>query len=840
MKLNSLAKRKKNSQMTPNFNPSRSAIHFTFLFWILTSCSTLAVNYINLSGTIRDKLSGEGLSGASVQISKTYLTTLSDAKGTYELKKIKQGTCTIIVSYIGFQSISIDLNLNADTILNFALEQKNYLQEEVIVEATRANSKSATSYTQLTKADIAIQNMGQDLPYLLNQQPSVVVTSDAGTGIGYTGIRIRGTDGTRINTTINGIPLNDAESQISYFVDVPDLLSSVDNIQIQRGVGTSTNGAGAFGGSINIETSKLTQEPYAAIASSAGSFQTFKNTINIGTGMLNEKFSFDGRLSNISSNGFIDRGTSSLQSYYLSGGYYGKNTTVKFITFSGTEKTYQCWNGIPESKLKGQAEELLNYIERNYLSEKEAQNLIHSYNRSYNSFTYQNQTDNYKQANYQLHFSQRIKNYWTANIALHYTKGKGYYEEYKENQKFEDYNLANPIFGNDTFFTTNLVRQKWLSNDFYGFTYGIQYNRSKNFSATLGGAYNLYDGDHFGKIVWAEYNSNNDFEKKYYNDNGLKKDFTIYAKANYQLTKKFNLVADVQFRSLQYSFDGFAENLSPQRQQVAQNFLNPKIGLTYFLSANKTMYLSYAVANKEPSRDDFIQSSVKSQPKAENLSNWEFGYVQKNKNYMYTFNTFYMKYTNQLVLNGEVNDVGEYNRTNVKDSYRLGIEWMNTLKLFNKLEWNANATYSINKINTFLEYVDNYDSSFQEINTFRNTNISFSPNWIAGSTLSYFPFKNFQVALVSKYVSTQYLDNTSNSARRLDAYFVNDVRLNYSIQPKGMKAVLFTLLLNNIFNEEYESNGYTYNYISGGKLVVENFYYPQAGFNIMGGITLKF
>ncbi|MES1226529.1 MAG: TonB-dependent receptor, partial [Bacteroidota bacterium] len=379
-----------------------------------------AFSSITLKGKITDKSNGEILSGASVQLANSYLATLSNDKGNYELKKLKAGSYVITVSYLGYEMLSQSVALKNDTSLDFSLTPKSFLQEEILVEATRANSKTPTSYTQVNKEEIAQQNLGQDLPYLLNLQPSVVTTSDAGAGVGYTGIRIRGTDGTRINTTINGIPLNDAESQVSYFVDVPDLLSSVDNIQVQRGVGTSTNGAGAFGGSINIETSKLNTAPYAAIASSFGSFNTFKNTLNIGTGLLNDKFSFDGRLSKISSDGFIDRGKSDLQSYYLSGGYYGKNTTLKFITFSGSEKTYQCWNGVPEAKLKGDAEELLDYIERNYLSENDAQNIIHSNSRSYNSFTYQNQTDNYKQDNYQLHFSQRIKNYWSVNAALHY------------------------------------------------------------------------------------------------------------------------------------------------------------------------------------------------------------------------------------------------------------------------------------------------------------------------------------------------------------------------------------------------------------------------------------
>ena len=811
-------------------------------FFVIVFCISpmLAFPLVIIKGRVLDKNSNEILAGASLQIENSYLANMSNGRGEYTFKKMKEGNYTFKISYIGYEIFSSSLLLKNDTSVDFYLTPKNILAEEVIVTATRADSKTPTSFTKVDKEEIAKQNLGQDLPYLLNLQPSVVTTSDAGAGVGYTGIRIRGTDATRINATINGIPVNDAESQSTYWVDIPDLVSSVDNIQIQRGVGTSSNGAGAFGGSINIETSKLNPEPYANIASSAGSFNTFKNTLNIGSGLLNDKFSFDGRMSKITSDGFIDRGKSDLKSYYLSGAYYGKNTTIKFITFSGNEKTYQCWNGVPESKLRGDAEGMLDYIERNYLSESDAQNLIHSNNRTYNSFTYQNQTDNYQQNNYQLHFSERIKNYWTLNAALHYTKGKGYYEEYKDAQSFANYNLQNVIIGADTISSSSLVRQKWLDNDFYGITYSANYNRNKKFSATIGGAYNIYDGDHYGKILWSQYNSNNTFDNKYYNDNALKKDFNVFVKANYQLTKNFNFFGDVQMRNVNYSFKGFDANFENKNQHVQLNFFNPKVGVTCFLTTNKIIYLSYAVANKEPSRDDYVQSSPASRTVSENLQNVEFGYVQKNKQFTYSFNTYYMKYKNQLVLNGKVNDVGNYNRVNVKDSYRLGIEWMNTIRIFKQLEWTANATWSTNKISNYKEFVDNYDSTAQRINTFKNSDIAFSPNLIFGSSLRYEPIKKISISFITKYVSAQFLDNTSNANRKLNSYVVNDVRLNYSLYFKHIKEIGFTLLLNNIFNEMYESNGYTYNYFSGGKMVVENFYYPQAGFNLMGGITLKF
>lgn len=807
---------------------------------LLVGYSTFCFAQFSLSGKITSKNSSEKLIGASIKIINTYLATQSNVDGRYILKKLKAGKYTMSVSSIGYETSYCDVILQSDTVIDFQLQQTSLLQEEFIVEATRANSKTAGSNTLLSKSEIEKNNVGQDLPYLLNLQPSVVTTSDAGNGVGYTGIRIRGSDGSRINTTINGIALNDAESQISFFVDVPDLLSSVDNIQIQRGVGTSTNGSGAFGGSINIETTKLTVEPYAAYSSSAGSFSTFKNTLNIGSGLLANAYSFDVRLSKISSDGYIDRGSSNLLAYYLSGGYYGKNSTLKFISFGGTEKTYQCWNGVPEAKLFGDSSQLADYIQRNYLSEIATQNILQSSARTYNSFTYTNQTDNYKQLNYQLHFSQRIKNYWNASVALHYTKGLGYYEEYKEAVSFTDYNLQNVVLTNDTVFSTNLVRQKWLSNDYYGVTYSLNYSRSKKFYATLGGAYSIYDGDHYTKLLWANYFSNADLNKKYNFSNGLKKDFNFYAKVNYQLNRLFNAFVDVQYRKVSYSYPGFTASLEIEKQKALLNFFNPKVGLSYFISSNKLLYISYSIANKEPSRDDFIQASTTSVPAPEKLMNWELGYVQKNKRYSYSFNTYFMNYQNQLVLNGEVNDVGAYNRTNVNNSHRLGIEYMTSIQLFKKLEWTANATWSSNKINQFYEFVDNYDSSYQEVIEHRNTDISFSPDWVASSSLSYTPVKNLTAVFSSKYVGKQYLDNTSSSDRMLDAYWVNDLRFNYSLHFKQLKEILFTLSLNNLFNEQYESNGYTYNYISNGKLVVENFYFPQAGFNFMAGATLKF
>ncbi len=800
-----------------------------------------------LSGKIKDAMSLEPMAGASVTLTDLNTSAQTDARGNFNFESIKNGTYLLKVSYIGFKPLQKRITVNGNTHMELTLEKSLLLADEIVVSATRASSNSATTFKNLSKEEIQKNNFGQDLPFLINQTPSVVVSSDAGAGIGYTSMRVRGSDGTRVNVTINGIPYNDAESQGAFFVNLPDFASSVDNIQLQRGVGTSTNGAGAFGASLNIQTAVLNDSAYAEVNNSAGSFGTLKNTVKVGTGLINGKWTFDGRLSRVSSDGFIDRGSSDLKSYYLSGAYYGKKSILRAVTFSGQEKTYQAWNGIPEAKLRGTPAELLDHYYRNqgdlYNTIEDSLNLFNADPRKFNMFRYKNQTDNYVQNNHQLLYSKEISNQLSFNGALHYTKGAGYYEEYKYNEKFDKYGLTPITVGAETINRTDLVRRRWLDNHFYGLTYSLNYRPSNTLDFVLGGAYNEYKGEHFGEVTWARYASQSENDYRYYENDATKKDFNVFGKATANLDK-LNLFADLQYRRVDYTFIGKDHNSNDIEQNAVLNFFNPKIGATYQLDEISNIYASYAVANKEPSRKDYTESSNNSRPKPEQLHNIELGYRYLRRNVTAGLNLFGMFYKDQLILTGEINDVGSYIRSNVDDSYRIGVEFDSKWAISPKFSWGINASLSDHKIKEFHEFFDEYDANFdwigQKENVYKNTNIAFAPKFIAGNEFAYKPFKGFEASLLSKFVSKQYLDNTSNEGRKLDAFFVNDIRLGYQFRALGLRNIGLGLQVNNLFNEKYESNGYTYGYIYDGNLVIENFYFPQAGTNFMFSLNVRF
>ncbi len=781
----------------------------------------VAAAQFSLSGKITDQQTGETLPGASIRIEKTPLKTVSDAGGNYRISNLKAGSYSVIISYIGYQQMQQTSTINSDQTQNFTLKRSTVQADEVFVRSTRASANSGFTYTNLSKKELAKNNLGQDLPFLLNQTPSVVITSDAGAGVGYTGIRIRGSDATRINVTLNGIPLNDAESQGSYFIDLPDLASSVDNIQIQRGVGTSTNGAGAFGASINIQTTTRQDTAYAQLDNSAGSYGTVKNTVSLGSGLIGNHFTFDGRLSRIKSNGYIDRASSDLKSYFLSGAYYGKNTLVRLNVFSGSEKTYQAWDGVPEDKLL-------------------------SGNRTYNELGlmpnggfYNNQTDNYIQNHYQLLFNQKLSDKLSFNGALHYTKGSGYYEEYKIGQSVDNYGLTPVIMGGDTIKSTDLVRRLWLNNDFYGITYNLNYEAQKNLNFTLGGAYNEYRGQHYNRIEWTQQSTNITPDYEYSRNNAFKTDFNIFGKVNYQLDK-LNLYADLQYRRVYYSFLGFDQNLNNVRQSASLNFFNPKLGLSFQMDPANNLYASFAVGNHEPNRDDYVNSTPASRPKAETLYDFEAGYRTRQGTFTGGINGFYMLYNNQLVLTGSLNDVGAAIRSNVKDSYRAGVELDGRVQLLQPLYWSVTAALSTNKVKNFQQYLFNYDTNQNELTQYQKTNIAFSPDFVGSSELGFAPIKGGEIALISKYVSKQYLDNTSNNMRKLNAFFVNNIRLRYNFSTKAVKNVGVSFLINNIFGELYEPNGATYPDVEGGKVVNYNYYYPQATRNFLASLSLRF
>ncbi|SDM16426.1 iron complex outermembrane recepter protein [Daejeonella rubra] len=773
----------------------------------------MASAQFSISGKISDKNSGSALIGASVGLENTYSSSRTDASGNYTLKNLKPGNYLVKVSFLGYQTLERSISLNGNISLNLELIQNSLLADEVLVRATRASENSASTYSNISKEQLEKNNLGQDLPFLLNQTPSVVVSSDAGNGVGYTGIRIRGSDPTRLNVTINGIPYNDPESQGTYWVNLPDFASSVDNIQIQRGVGTSTNGAGAFGGSLNIQTTTKRDSAYAELNNTFGSYQTIKNTINAGTGLINNKFSFDGRLSRIQSDGYIDRGSSMLKSYFLSAAYYGKKDLLRANVFSGSEKTYQAWNGVPQNLLKT--------------------------NRTFNSFTYDDQTDNYVQDHYQLLYSHTFSSVFSANTALHYTKGRGYYEEFKEDQNLANYGIAPFPAGGITNNRSDLVRRRWLDNNFYGLTYSLDYRPSGNISYTLGGAYNEYDGDHFGEVIRGQFIPIGNSITPYYKGNGFKTDFNTFAKAEFKLGN-LNLFADLQYRSVNYKVSGTDKNRMNLHQNDQLNFFNPKLGFSYEVNKRNNVYASIAIANKEPNRDDYINSSLSNRPSAENLLDIETGYRHRAENFTAGINAYAMYYKDQLVLTGKVNDVGEYIRQNVEKSYRYGLEMDTKVQINNSLFWSLTASLSDNKIKNFTEYSDDYDNGGQIITNYKNTDLAFSPTFISSSEISFLPFKKTEIALLSKYVSEQYLDNTSNSQRKLDAFFVNDLRLRYNTSFKGLKNIGLTLLVNNVFSELYEANGYTFSYMYGGDFTTENFYYPQATRNFLLSLSLKF
>ena len=691
---------------------------------------------------------------------------------------------------------------------------RNTTLDEVIVRATRANAKSAMAFTNVLQGELRKQNLGQDIPFLLNSTPSVVVNSDAGAGVGYTGIRVRGSDATRVNVTLNGVPLNDAESQGVFWVNMPDFASSVQSIQIQRGVGTSTNGAGAFGATINVQTNAYQPEPYAETNATAGSFNTRKINAIFGTGLLKGKFVVDARLSKITSDGYIDRAASDLKSFYVSGGYYGTKSFVRLNVFSGKEITYQSWEGVPESLLKT--------------------------NRTFNPYTYDNQVDDYQQDHYQLISSHELGNQWRLNATLHYTKGRGFYEQSKTDDELSNYGLPDVILGTSSIKKSDIVRRRWLDNDFYGAVWALDYEGEGKLKTNFGGGWNRYTGKHFGEVIWARFASTGNIRHRYYDNDATKTDFNVYGKAFYQINPKLNVFADLQIRTVNYTFLGFDNTLKNVDQTASLTFFNPKFGLTYELSADGSLYASYSIGNKEPNRNDYTESSPNSRPLAEHLADLEMGYKLKTERFMLNIGGYLMNYRDQLIATGQLNDVGAATRVNVPKSYRAGIEIELSAVLCQKLRWAGNVTFSQNKVKDFAEYFDNYDTGGQEIVKHTETDIAFSPNTILSSQLVYAPYKAVEIALLSKYVGAQFLDNTSNDARKLNAFFVNDLRAAYSLHPKWMQEITFSLLVNNLLNQLYEPNGYTFSYVSEGKTTTENFYYPQAGINFLAAIRLKF
>ncbi|MDO6818375.1 TonB-dependent receptor [Zobellia sp. 1_MG-2023] len=687
--------------------------------------------------------------------------------------------------------------------------------DEVFVSAIRVNKATPVTFSNLKKEAYASRNLGQDIPILMNFLPGVVTTSDAGAGVGYTGIRVRGSDNTRVNVTINGIPYNDAESHGTFWVNMPDFASSTESLQLQRGVGTSTNGSGAFGASLNLLTDAVADEAYAQISSSIGSFKTLRNNIKFSTGLLNDHVEISGRLSRISSDGYVDRASSDLDSYFLQAAYTDEKTQLKALLFGGHEVTYQSWNGIDAQTLKD--------------------------NRTYNSagaYTdengdeqfYDNEVDDYKQNHAQFLWNQQLSDTWSTNVAFHFTKGSGFFEQYKQEDKFATYGFEPIVVNGDSVNTTDLIRRRWLDNKFYGAVFSANYTKNR-LDVILGGGWNSYQGDHFGEVIWARYATDSQIRDRYYEDDSNKSDFNFYTKANYGLNDKWSLFADLQYRRVGYTANGEETGLVDD----TFHFFNPKAGVVFDLNRNNNFYFSYAVANREPNRNDYESGS----PKPEKLNDFELGWRYVSTSFQLNANAYYMRYKDQLVLTGQLNDVGAPLRANVGDSYRAGLELDANVFLGEKWQIQPNIAISSNK---------NLDFFFERDGVLRdlgNTNIAYSPNVVIGNRFAYSPVKNLQISALSKYVGEQYMGNIDSENSILEAYSQTDFNVQYVLNFKSViKRITLSALVNNIFDEDIVSNGYFYTYDDNSSGSVQTFegagYYPQAGTNFLLGATVRF
>jgi iron complex outermembrane receptor protein len=720
-------------------------------------------------------------------------------------KKYRKGTKTQI--YLSLFSVLFSL-------FSFSQEtQKDSLKttelKEVTVSSVRAKDKNPITYTNVSVAEIAPRNLGQDIPVLLQYLPSVVSTTDAGNGVGYTYMRVRGSDGSRINVTLNGIPFNDSESQGTFFVNLPDFASSLESVQLQRGVGTSTNGAGAFGASLNMQTKSYQEEAFAEIANSFGSFNTRKHTLSFGTGLHNN-FELNGRISNISSDGFIDRASSDMFGYFFNANYVTETSLLRLMAFGGKEKTYQAWYGLEDPE-KLRNDRTFNSAGMYFDEDGKMQ-------------FYDNETDNYWQNHFQLHWSEKWSEKWVSNAALHYTKGKGYFEQYREEEDLTEYNL--PAFNGNPI--SDLVRKRWLDNDFYGATFSLNYRNGKT-DLLFGGAANRYLGLHFGEVVWTQNYIPN--PNRYYDNYGNKDDVNFYAKISQDVDSKLNLFVDLQYRMVFYEATSFRfEDVNDTFR-----FFNPKAGLNYQLNSKNAFYGYFGIANKEPRRDDYESGAIN----PERLFDYELGWKYNSKNIRFNANAFYMRYIDQLVLTGALNDGGAPVFTNSGNSYRLGLEIESVIRLSDKFLISPNITLSQNKNEDFFFQRDG------QLQNLGNTNIAYSPNIIAGNIITYSPIKLLNISLLSKFVGEQYMGNIDSEYSKLRDYTVNDLNITYEWKiNKGIKSIYFSGLVNNIFDREYESNGYFYNFdddSSGSTITFEGAgFYPQAGINFLTGVTLSF
>jgi len=781
-----------------------------------------------LTGQVNRQDDGAAMPRAHVQLVNTFRATVTDARGVFSLGGLKSGTYTLRISHIGYGTLERSLRLSKDTQIVLSLAPQALMAGEYVVTATRMGASDPGSYTQLNREDIRTMNHGQDLPYLLALTPGAVVSSDAGAGIGYTGIRIRGTDITRINVTLNGIPLNDPESQGLFWVNMPDLGSSLESVQVQRGVGTAANGPAAFGASINMSTLDLKQQAYADLLLGAGSFNTQRRTLSLGTGLLGDKLSVDGRFSRITSDGYIDRSASDLGSIFLSGGYFGKRTVLRINYMSGKERTGQAWDGVPS--------------------------VILDTNRTYNGIGryttadgktayYDNETDNYRQDHYQLLLTREIMKSLNFSATAYYIHGEGYYEQYKEDEELVHYDMR-PVSLNDTLIhTTDLIRQKWLDNDLIGLNWSINY-QAKRTALVAGGSWNDYAGDHYGEVLWARYMGDAEKGHRWYFNEGHKNETSLYTRLSQELTPRLSMNTELQFRGIRYRIDGIHDDLSDLSQSKTYAFMNPRAGMYYRLSDGKSLYATVAVSHREPTRSDLRDADEGHSPQPERLIDLSGGYHMAGRRGMVEATLYHMAYKDQLVLTGEINDVGAPIFTNVARSFRQGVEMSAGYKPGQRWSLEGTLALSRNQIVDFTAWVDDWESGQQVESPLGRTDLAFSPRSVASGKVSFAPKPGLTMNLISKYVGKQFIDNTSSPKRVLEAYLVNDLCIEYILHPKLFKELGVNLLISNILNAEYETNAWVYRYYysdgEGQRMEgVYDGYFPQAGRNFMLSLRLS-
>lgn len=795
-----------------------------------------------ISGLVTNE-KGEKLSFATVFLQGTNFAASTDNNGNFQITNIPSGSYVLKVTFIGYRAYTEEIFISSDIKKNIVLPGEIYNLDAIEIQSNRAATNAPYTRQNLTKSDLQKENLGQDVPFILQWTPSMVVTSDGGTGIGYTGLRLRGSDQTRVNVTINGVPLNDAESHNVFWVDLPDLMGSVNNIQIQRGVGTSTNGAGAFGGSVSVNTTDTRINPYIDVSGTLGAFNTRKLSVKVGTGLINDRYMIDARYSAIRSDGYVDRASSDLGSIYFSAARVTAKSSLRFNVINGKEITYQAWYGVPEAKVYGDDERLQTHYYNNlgsiYKSPSDSVNLFSS-DRRYNYYTYPGQVDNYRQTHIQIIHALVINPSLKTKATLFYTKGNGYYEQYRSNDKLSAYDIPNftDSQGNQIK-RAEIVRRKWLNNDLAGILIDADYIFNTKLTFQAGIAANMYFGEHFGNVLSTKPEVHNlDKTRKYYQSTGNKSDISGYLRAQYDVVKKITVHGDMQVRKVVYNVNGTDDDLTPLQIGYSGIFMNPKVGVNFTINASQMVYASLAVANKEPIRSDFTDNTFSTLPKSEHLQNWEFGFRHNRGNTSFEANIYYMDYKNQLVLTGELNDVGAPVRVNVPESYRLGWESSFKHQINSRWAFTANATVSKNKITAFDEIIADYTNGFERVVIrHRNSDISFSPDLTGALQVRYSPVKNFQAEWSFKYVSRQFLDNTQNASRSLPQYTYQNIRFSYQLSSKYWKRFEATLMVNNLLDQYYSSNGYSYSYIYGSQ-ITENFLYPQAGRHWMIGVNL--